>query len=245
MPARTQTVPQSGVWRAAPSTAANQASLGHGDVRESDGGCWTAASWGFSLAAARQRGAGEHCRLDLYAWDPRLGRFAGRRRRRVRWIGPNVLPRERRRASIGPMTPKLSPCCVSFRRSRISTCCATSSSSLRRRARWWKPAARSNQRIEGLQARAAPPDRRGHRRRPGLASAGERALLLRLLLASADVRLAAWKCASEWQPLRRSQLQESLSHDAEQRELGVLVKAMDGPEFADYVRQAARRACVG
>ncbi|MDM0083602.1 hypothetical protein QTI17_23675 [Variovorax sp. J31P179] len=73
----------------------------------------------------------------------------------------------------------------------------------------------------------------------------ERALFLRLLLASAGVRLAAWKCASEWQPLRRSQLQESLSHDAEQRELGVLVKAMDGPEFADYVCQAARRACVG
>ncbi|MDM0065390.1 hypothetical protein [Variovorax sp. J31P207] len=73
----------------------------------------------------------------------------------------------------------------------------------------------------------------------------ERALFLRLLLASADARLAAWKCAAEWQPLRRSQLQESLSHDAEQRELAVLVKEMDAPQFADYVCQAARRACVG
>ncbi|MDM0034384.1 hypothetical protein QTI33_19775 [Variovorax sp. J22P271] len=72
----------------------------------------------------------------------------------------------------------------------------------------------------------------------------ERALFLRLLLASADVRLAAWKSAAEWQPLRRSQLQESLSHDAEQRELGLLEKAMDGSQFANYVYEAAQRASV-
>lgn len=72
----------------------------------------------------------------------------------------------------------------------------------------------------------------------------ERALFLRMLLASAGVRLAAWKCAAEWQPLRRSQLQESLSHDAEQRELDGLEKAMDGLQFADYICHAAQRSSI-
>lgn len=73
----------------------------------------------------------------------------------------------------------------------------------------------------------------------------ERALFLRLLLASAGARLGAWKSAGEWQPLRRSQLHESLSHDAEQRELGGLERAMDAPQFADYICRAAQRACLG
>lgn len=70
----------------------------------------------------------------------------------------------------------------------------------------------------------------------------ERALFLRMLVSSATARLAAWKSQAEWQPLRRSQLRESLGHDAEQHELAWLEKAMTPHQFANYACRRAQRA---